>query len=75
MFFENSDVPSEDIKRAMKILKPVLDWRVKKTKWCVLRWPSPSMAQQAKRVLRHLRTSTLMLVAWITRGWPKECLS
>ena len=47
--FENSDVPSEDIKRAMRILKPVLDWRVKKTKWCVLRWPSPSMAQQAKR--------------------------
>jgi aminopeptidase len=25
----------------------VLDHRVKKTKWCVLRWPSPSMAQQA----------------------------
>ncbi|MBT3540656.1 MAG: aminopeptidase [Opitutae bacterium] len=46
--FENSDLPQEDLKRAMKILKPVLDWRVQKTKWCVLRWPSPSMAQQAK---------------------------
>jgi aminopeptidase len=32
----------------MKILKPVLDWRVNETKWCVLRWPTPSMAQQAK---------------------------
>jgi len=32
----------------MKAMKPVLDWRVKKTKWCILRWPSPSMAQQAK---------------------------
>ena len=47
--FENSDIPSSDMKRAMKILKPVLDWRVKKTKWCVLRWPTPSMAQQAKK--------------------------
>ncbi|MEI9894666.1 MAG: aminopeptidase [Chthoniobacter sp.] len=28
-------------------MKPVLDWRVKKTRWCVLRWPSPSMAQSA----------------------------
>jgi aminopeptidase len=32
---------------AMKHMRPVLDYRVKKTKWCVLRWPSPSMAQQA----------------------------
>ena len=46
--FESSDLPSTDIQRAMKILKPVLDWRVNKTKWCVLRWPTPSMAQQAK---------------------------
>jgi aminopeptidase len=36
------------MQQAMKILKPLLDWRVQKTKWCVLRWPSPSMAQQAK---------------------------
>ena len=46
--FESSDLPSTDIQRAMKILKPVLDWRVNETKWCVLRWPTPSMAQQAK---------------------------
>ena len=46
--FESSDLPSSDIQRAMKILKPVLDWRVNETKWCVLRWPTPSMAQQAK---------------------------
>jgi aminopeptidase len=31
----------------MKYMRPVLDHRVKKTKWCVLRWPSASMAQQA----------------------------
>jgi aminopeptidase len=46
--FENSDLPPESMKQAMKILKPVLDWRVKQTKWCVLRWPTSSMAQQAK---------------------------
>ena len=31
--FENSDLPQGDMKKAVKILKPVLDWRVKKTKW------------------------------------------
>jgi len=44
---ETSDVPAERMRLAMKHMRPVLDHRVKKTKWCVLRWPSPSMAQQA----------------------------
>jgi aminopeptidase len=44
---ELSDVPSDKMKLISQKLKPVLDWRVKKTKWCVLRWPSPSMAQMA----------------------------
>lgn len=44
---ESSDVPAKRMGLAMKYLRPVLDQRVKKTKWCVLRWPSPSMAQQA----------------------------
>jgi len=44
---EMSDVPAEQQKLVSKKLKPVLDWRVQKTRWCVLRWPSPSMAQQA----------------------------
>jgi len=44
---ETSDVPAERMQLAMKHLRPVLDYRVKKTKWSVLRWPSPSMAQQA----------------------------
>lgn len=44
---EISDVPAEKMKLAMQHLRPVLDYRVKKTKWCVLRWPSSSMAQQA----------------------------
>src|SRR5439155_6605944 len=44
---ESSDVPSDKNKLVAKKLKPVLDHRVKKTRWCVLRWPRPSMAQQA----------------------------
>jgi aminopeptidase len=44
---ESSDVPAAQMKLLAQKLKPVLDHRVKKTRWCVLRWPSPSMAQQA----------------------------
>jgi aminopeptidase len=44
---ELSDVPPEQMKLVSRKMKPVLDWRVKKTRWCVLRWPSPSMAQLA----------------------------
>jgi aminopeptidase len=44
---ELSDVPAAQMKLVARKLKPVLDHRVKKTRWCVLRWPSPSMAQQA----------------------------
>ncbi len=46
--FETSDVPADRAKLAAKVLRPVLDHRVNKTKWVVLRWPTPSMAQQAK---------------------------
>lgn len=44
---ETSDVPAKKMALAMSKLRPVTDHRVKKSKWCVLRWPSPSMAQQA----------------------------
>jgi aminopeptidase len=44
---ELSDVPPEQMKLIAKKMRPVIDWRVKKTKWVVLRWPSPSMAQLA----------------------------
>ena len=44
---EMSDVPPDRMKLVARKMKAVLDWRVKKTKWCVLRWPSASMAQLA----------------------------
>ena len=44
---ENSDVPGALMQMYSKIIRPVLDYRVNKTRWCVLRWPTPSMAQSA----------------------------
>lgn len=44
---EMSDVPTAQMKLVAKKMKPVLDHRVRKTRWVVLRWPGPSMAQQA----------------------------
>ncbi len=45
--FEASDVPPERVQLVSRLMKPVLDHRVSKTKWVVLRWPTSSMAQQA----------------------------
>jgi len=44
---ENADVPGGLMQMYSKVIRPVLDYRVNKTRWCVLRWPSPSMAQAA----------------------------
>jgi len=44
---ENSDVPSNQMKMYSRIFRPVQDHRINKTRWCVLRWPTPSMAQAA----------------------------
>jgi aminopeptidase len=44
---ENSDVPNERMQLYSRIIRPVQDYRVNKTRWCVLRWPTPSMAQAA----------------------------
>lgn len=44
---EMSDVPVQQLKLVAKKMRPVQDQRVKKTKWVVLRWPNPSMAQLA----------------------------
>ena len=44
---ENADVSSDRMKLYSKVIRPVQDYRVNKTRWCVLRWPTPSMAQAA----------------------------
>lgn len=45
--FESADVPPAQQSAFMKAMRPVLNHRVNHTKWVVLRWPTPSMAQQA----------------------------
>src|SRR5204862_2875173 len=44
---ENADVPNDRMSLFSRITRPVLNHRVNKTRWCVLRWPSSSMAQAA----------------------------
>ena len=44
---EMSDIPADKLQLISQKMKPVLDHRVQKTRWCILRWPTPSMAQQA----------------------------
>lgn len=46
---EQSEVPKDRIKAwGSEYMQPVhMQQRVKKTRWCVLRWPTPSMAQLA----------------------------
>ncbi|MGI8907474.1 MAG: aminopeptidase [Candidatus Sumerlaeaceae bacterium] len=49
--FELSDVPARQMEfNNRHIVKPVhLEERVKRTRWCVLRYPNPAMAQLAKQ--------------------------
>jgi len=45
---ELADVPGEKMQMYVKLLqRPVLDVRVPKTRWVILRYPNPSMAQLA----------------------------
>ncbi len=44
---ELADIPPDKMQLIGKKMRPVQDHRVKKTKWVVLRWPTPSMAQLA----------------------------
>ncbi|MEI6862426.1 MAG: aminopeptidase, partial [Verrucomicrobiota bacterium] len=45
--FESADVPPERAKLVARHMKRVQDHRVGRTKWVVVRWPTPAMAQQA----------------------------
>jgi len=44
---EQSDVPGDKMKLVMEKMRPVINERVNNTRWCVLRWPTAGMAQQA----------------------------
>lgn len=44
---ELADVPAKNMQMLSTKMRPVLNERVNNTRWCVLRWPHPSMAQSA----------------------------
>lgn len=44
---ELADVPADRLSLYSKSMRPVQNFRVNHTRWCVLRWPTPSMAQSA----------------------------
>ncbi|HEY3915555.1 MAG TPA: aminopeptidase, partial [Verrucomicrobiae bacterium] len=44
---EAADVGASLMALYSKATRPVMDYRINKTRWCVLRWPTPSMAQGA----------------------------
>ena len=50
---ESSDVESSKMALYSRIVRPVLNYRVNKTRWVVLRWPTPSMAQAAGMPVWH----------------------
>lgn len=45
--FELASVPADAMALAMKHMRPAMHHRIEKTRWCVLRWPTPGLAQQA----------------------------
>jgi len=45
--FESADVPPGRVQLVARLMKRVQDRRVGRTKWVVVRWPTPAMAQQA----------------------------
>ena len=45
---EMSDVPADKMKMIASTMRQVMNHRINKTRWVVLRWPTPSMAQQAQ---------------------------
>ena len=47
---ENCDIDDKKMLAYRKITQDVLNYRVNNTRWCVLRWPNPSMAQGAKMI-------------------------
>ncbi len=50
---ELADISSKQLNLYNRILNPVLDYRVSKTKWVILRYPNYSMAQMANTSLEN----------------------
>lgn len=44
---ELSDVPAKKRQMVAEKIRPLMNQRINQTRWCVLRWPTPGMAQAA----------------------------
>ena len=40
---ENADVPGDKMQMYAKVIRPLQDYRINKTRWVVLRWPTPGV--------------------------------
>jgi aminopeptidase len=44
---ELANIEASKIAQRVKVLKPISDWRVEKTRWCAFYYPAESLAQEA----------------------------
>ncbi len=49
-----TNIPSEKITLWEKTLKPIVDWRIEKTRWVIFYYPTEAMAQEAEMSLEEL---------------------
>ena len=69
---EQADVPTNQMKLIAKKMRPVQDQRVQKTKWVVLRWPTPAMAQLASMSTEPSKIFSSKFARSITASFSRE---
>ncbi|MEM3385959.1 MAG: aminopeptidase, partial [Nitrososphaeria archaeon] len=50
---ELANIEASRISQRVKVLKPISDWRVEKTRWCAFYYPAESLAQEAGMALEE----------------------
>ena len=70
---EMSDVSSDTMRMIAATMRPVMNHRINKTRWVVLRWPTPAMAQQAQMSTEGSRTTTSASARSTTASCAGEC--
>ena len=67
---ETADVAGDRMTLYTKTLRPVINYRVSKTRWVVLRWPTPSMAQAANMSTEAFEDFYFEVCTMDYRKWP-----
>lgn len=52
---ELANIEASKIAQRVKVLKPISDWRVEKTRWCAFYYPVESLAQEAGMALEEFK--------------------